>query len=108
MGDGEVELVEVSSAQEAVLRVFERVWELEGEKGVNANRVVNGEVMCKLLAHTSQIGAVVGKGGKNITTIRNNSGAKVRVCPPPHCATKDEELVQVSVLFLFLGDEKFE
>ncbi|CAJ1931258.1 unnamed protein product [Sphenostylis stenocarpa] len=93
LGDGEVD---VSNAQEAVVRVFERVWELEAEKGVNSNRAVNGEVFSKLLAHTSQIGAVVGKGGKNITAIRNSSGAKVRVCPPPHCAAKDEELVQIT------------
>lgn len=94
LGDGGE--VEVSSAQEAVVRVFERVWDLEAEKGVNSNRAVNGEVFSKLLAHTSQIGAVVGKGGKNITAIRNNTGAKIRVFPPPQCATKDEELVQVS------------
>ncbi|QCD90729.1 poly [Vigna unguiculata] len=93
LGDGEVD---VSNAQEAVVRVFERVWELEAEKGVNSNRAVNGEVFSKLLAHTSQIGAVVGKGGKNITAIRNSSGAKIRVCPPPHCAAKDEELVQIT------------
>ncbi|KAJ1382146.1 Tetratricopeptide-like helical domain superfamily [Sesbania bispinosa] len=94
LGDG-VE-VEVSNAQEAAVRVFERVWELEADKGFNPNRAINGEVMCKLLAHTSQIGAVVGKGGKNITTIRNNSGTKIRVCPPPQCASKDEELVQIT------------
>ncbi|RZC28093.1 RNA-binding KH domain-containing protein RCF3 isoform D [Glycine soja] len=94
LGDGGE--VEVSSAQEAVVRVFERVWDLEAEKGVNSNRAVNGEVFSKLLAHTSQIGAVVGKGGKNITAIRNNTGAKIRVFPPPQCATKDEELVQIT------------
>ncbi|BAT99434.1 hypothetical protein LR48_Vigan319s000100 [Vigna angularis] len=93
LGDGEVD---VSNAQEAVVRVFERVWELEAEKGINSNRAVNGEVFSKLLAHTSQIGAVVGKGGKTITAIRNSSGAKIRVCPPPHCAAKDEELVQIT------------
>ncbi|RDX58213.1 RNA-binding KH domain-containing protein RCF3, partial [Mucuna pruriens] len=93
LGDGEVD---VSNAQEAVVRVFERVWELEAEKGVNSNRAVNGEVFSKLLAHTSQIGAVVGKGGKNITAIRNSSGAKIRVCLPPQCAAKDEELVQIT------------
>ncbi|KAK7407185.1 hypothetical protein VNO78_08887 [Psophocarpus tetragonolobus] len=93
LGDTEVE---VSNAQEAVVRVFERVWDLEAEKGVNSNRAVNGEVFSKLLAHTSQIGAVVGKGGKNITAIRNSSGAKIRVCPPPQCATKDEELVLIT------------
>ncbi|XP_073220584.1 KH domain-containing protein HEN4 isoform X2 [Cicer arietinum] len=90
LGDGEVE---VSNAQEGVVRVFERVWELEGEKGVNNS---NREVFGKLLAHTSQIGAVVGKGGKNISNIRNNSGTKIRVCPSPHCASKDEELVLIS------------
>jgi len=99
LGDGEVD---VSNAQEAVVRVSERVWELEAEKGVNSNRAVNGEVFSKLLAHTSQIGAVVGKGGKTITAIRNSSGAKIRVCPPPHCAAKDEELVQVSFVFFLL------
>ncbi|KAH1234407.1 KH domain-containing protein HEN4 [Glycine max] len=94
LGDGGE--VEVSSAQEAIVRVFERVWGLEAEKGVNSNRAVNSEVFSKLLAHTSQIGAVVGKGGKNITAIRNSTGAKIRVCPPPQCATKDEELVLIT------------
>ncbi|KAK7309586.1 hypothetical protein RJT34_06437 [Clitoria ternatea] len=93
LGDGEVE---VSNAQEAAVRVFDRVWELEAEKGGNANRSVNGDVLCKLLAHTSQIGAVVGKGGKNITAIRNSTGAKIRVCPPPHCAAKQEELLLIT------------
>ncbi|XP_015963343.1 KH domain-containing protein HEN4 [Arachis duranensis] len=97
LSDGDVDLVDVSSAQEAVLRVFERICELEMEKGFNnPNRVLNGEVTCKLLAHTSQIGAVVGKGGKNISTIRNNSGAKIRVCPSPQCAAKDEELLLIT------------
>ncbi|KAF1861803.1 hypothetical protein Lal_00026252 [Lupinus albus] len=86
--------VEVSNAQEALLRIYERIWELEVEK---VKRVVlNREVLCKLLAHTSQIGAVVGKGGKNINTIRNNSGAKIRVCPSPHCAPEDQELILIT------------
>ncbi|KAI5436123.1 KH domain-containing protein HEN4 [Lathyrus oleraceus] len=95
VGDGEVQ---VSNAQEAVVRVFERIWELEGEKGVNNsnNRGVNVEVFGKLLAHSSQVGAVVGKGGKNISTIRNNTGTKIRVCPAPHSAAKDEELVLIN------------
>lgn len=92
--------VEVSNAQEAILRVFERVWELEAEKGASASKAINGEVWCKLLAHTSQIGAVVGKGGKNITTMRNNSGAKIRILPAPHCAAKNEELIQVRFNFI--------
>ncbi|CAI8595510.1 unnamed protein product [Vicia faba] len=43
-----------------------------------------------------QVGAVVGKGGKNISTIRNNTGTKIRVCPAPHSAAKDEELVLIT------------
>ncbi|KAF7809402.1 KH domain-containing protein HEN4 [Senna tora] len=96
--DGCEKDVEVSNAQEAILRVFERVWEMEAEKGASASasKAINGEVCCKLLAHTSQIGAVVGKGGKNITTMRNNSGSKIRILPAPYCADKNEELIQIT------------
>lgn len=87
LGDREME---VSNAQEGVVRVFDRVWGLESEKGGN------GEVYGKLLAHSSQIGAIVGKGGKNISNIRNNSGSNIRVCPAPHCAAKDEELILIT------------
>ncbi|KAL2335743.1 hypothetical protein Fmac_016956 [Flemingia macrophylla] len=42
--------VDVSNMQEAVVRVFKRVWELKVEK---ANRAVNsGSIFSKLLAHT--------------------------------------------------------
>lgn len=99
--DGCEREVEVSNAQEAILRVFERIWELEAEKG---GKAVNGEAWCKLLAHTSQIGAVVGKGGKHITTMRNNSGAKIRILPAPQCAAKNEELIQVSLVLLLLWE----
>ncbi|XP_028754600.1 KH domain-containing protein HEN4 isoform X2 [Neltuma alba] len=89
--------LEVSNAQEAILRVFERVWELEAEKGSGGvSKAVNEEVWCKLLAHTSQIGAVVGKGGKHITTMRNNSGAKIRILRPPQCAAINEEMIQIT------------
>ncbi|XP_054809616.1 KH domain-containing protein HEN4-like isoform X2 [Prosopis cineraria] len=89
--------LEVSNAQEAILRVFERVCELEAGKGsVGVSKAVNEEVWCKLLAHTSQIGAVVGKGGKHITTMRNNSGAKIRILPPPQCAAINEEMIQIT------------
>lgn len=94
--ESETEVVEVSNAQEAILRVFERVWEMGAEKSASVDKTINGEVWCRMLADTSQIGAVVGKGGKNISTIRNNSGAKIRVLPAPDCAAKNEELIQVS------------
>ncbi|MCH83604.1 KH domain-containing protein, partial [Trifolium medium] len=37
-----------------------------------------------------------GKGGKNISNIRNNTGSNIRVCPAPHCAAKDEELILIN------------
>ncbi|KAJ7943748.1 KH domain-containing protein family [Quillaja saponaria] len=86
----EREEVKVTTAQEAMIRVFERVWELEAENEIR------GKVTGKLLAHTSQIGAVLGKGGNRVQTIRNYSGANIRVLPPPLCGTEEEELIQIT------------
>ncbi|KAK4844877.1 hypothetical protein QYF36_025480 [Acer negundo] len=81
---------EVSSAQEAVVRVFERVWEVEGEGK-------SDDVWyCGLLADKTHIRAVIGKGGRNVTRIRRETGAKIRMLPPPTCAAKDEELIQIT------------
>ncbi|KAK3211135.1 hypothetical protein Dsin_015841 [Dipteronia sinensis] len=89
---------EVSSAQEAVVRVFERVWEVEAEiqgKGEGERR--NDDVSyCGLLADKTHIGAVIGKGGRNVTRIRRETGAKIRMLPPPTCAAKDDELIQIT------------
>lgn len=72
-----------------MLKVFERVWELTATEGEGE------EVWWKMLAHTSQVGAVMGKGGKNIRRVRNESGAQIRVLPAPHWTGKDDELIQV-------------
>ena len=78
---------EVSSAQEATIKVWEAVAQNEGDT-----------VCCKLLAHNSQIGAVLGKGGKNIKRMKSNSGAKmIKIMRPhPHYTANDHELIQVS------------
>ncbi|KAL5755265.1 hypothetical protein ACOSP7_023485 [Xanthoceras sorbifolium] len=84
---------EVSSAQEAVVRVFERVWEVEAEiQGENEGDDV---AYCGLLADKTHIGAVIGRGGRCVTRIRRETGAKIRMLPPPTCAAKDDELIQI-------------
>lgn len=83
--------VDVSRAQEGLLRVFERVLEVE--------RNENGAIGCRLLAGSGQIGAVVGKGGKIVDSIRRHSGAVIRFLKKeqiPACATPEEELIQIT------------
>lgn len=94
---GGEELRTVSSAQEAVLRVWEVVAQSEGG-------AMGGEVCCRLLAHTSQIGAVMGKGGKNIKRVKSVSGAKfIRILRAhPHSTANDHQLIQVSEHLLLL------
>ena len=88
---GGEELRDVSSAQEAMLRVWEAI-------AVNEGGAMGGEVCCRLLAHTSQIGAVMGKGGKNIKRVKSDSGAKfIRILRAhPHSTANDHQLIQVS------------
>ncbi|XP_062143606.1 RNA-binding KH domain-containing protein RCF3-like isoform X2 [Alnus glutinosa] len=80
---------EVSSAQEAMLKVFERVW----ESAVAENEI---EVWWKMVAHKSQIGPVMGRGGKNIKRVSCESGAQVRIFPAPDWMVKDYELIQIT------------
>ena len=95
-----LEEVEVSAAQEAVLRVFERILEVAAEvEGVPPGGVVS----CRLLAETSQVGSVIGKGGKVVEKIRKDSGSKIKVLNAeklPTCAASTDEMVEVN-LFLF-------
>ncbi|XP_022739696.1 KH domain-containing protein HEN4-like isoform X4 [Durio zibethinus] len=87
----------VSCAQEAMIKVFERVWEVEAEREWgNACDGEEEEAFCGLLADTTLIGAVVGKGGKNIVRMRTESGAKIRILPPPLCGRKNDQLIQIT------------
>ncbi|XP_011099966.1 KH domain-containing protein HEN4 isoform X2 [Sesamum indicum] len=95
------EMVDVSKAQEGLMRVFERVLEVEGNGGNNENedneKNSNGLISCRLLAPTGQIGALIGKRGKIVDGIRKRSGAKIRVLKEeqiPACASPEEELIQ--------------
>lgn len=79
---------EVSSAQEAVIRVFDRVWEVEAEG--------DGMAYSGLLAEKALVKAVIGREGRNVKRIITETGAKIRMLPPPSCAAQGDELIQVA------------
>ncbi|KAK9166677.1 hypothetical protein Scep_001868 [Stephania cephalantha] len=92
------EMLEVSPAQEAVLKIFERVLELDAESE-EIFPPPGGMVYCRLLADNSQVGAVMGKGGKVIEKIRKDSGSRIRVLGAeqvPACASPTDEVIQIT------------
>ena len=55
--------------------------------------------ICRLLVARSQVGSLIGKGGTVIASIREESGATVRVMPSnmlPTCASRGDELLQIT------------
>ncbi|KAK9044192.1 hypothetical protein V6N11_072508 [Hibiscus sabdariffa] len=93
-GDGSrVEEIEVSRAQEALVKVFERILEVAAE----SNGAALGMVSCRLLAEAKQAGGVIGKGGKVVEKIREDTGTKIRILTDklPACASATEEIVEI-------------
>ncbi|MED6106547.1 hypothetical protein PIB30_005535 [Stylosanthes scabra] len=95
-GDGGDGSEEVSKAQEALVKVFERILDVaaEGDSScLDDERVVS----CRLLAEAAQVGSVIGKGGKVVEKIRKDTGCKIRVLNDrlPACAAPSDEIVEV-------------
>lgn len=87
---------EVSPAQEALIRVFERILDVAAEAdglGVAPGSMVS----IRLLAEASQVGSVIGKGGKVVEKIRKESGCKIRVLAAEKmpCAGPTDEVVEI-------------
>ncbi|KAF5464636.1 hypothetical protein F2P56_014698 [Juglans regia] len=93
-----------SPAQQALLRIFDRMVRVSGDEkeklkesdrewdGLNSGDVFS----CRLLAASSQVGCVLGRGGKIVEKIRHESGAQVRVLSKDHlppCASAGDELI---------------
>ncbi|XP_026454250.1 KH domain-containing protein HEN4-like isoform X2 [Papaver somniferum] len=117
---------DVSPAQKALIRVFERILKVDEEKvggsggessedgggggeeeekekllsGTTTSTTQNlNSVVCRLLAPSNQVGCVLGRGGKIVEKIRQGSGAQVRVLPNDHipvCAIPGDELIQIT------------
>lgn len=79
-----------SPARLALIRVFERMVEEESTTS-------NSAVACTLVAPSYQVGSVLGRGGKNVEKIRQESGAQVRVLPKdqPPLPPPGDEFIQV-------------
>ena len=63
--------------------------------------------ICRLLVARSQVGSLIGKGGAVIASIREESGATVRVMPSnmlPTCASRGDELLQITAHIRTSGD----
>ncbi|XP_065870428.1 KH domain-containing protein HEN4 [Euphorbia lathyris] len=91
---GNVEF-DVSKAQEALVRVFERILEVAAETdGIN---LAGGVVSCRLLVEANQVGSIIGKGGKVVEKIRKDYGVKIKVLIDqlPLCAGPTEEMVEI-------------
>ncbi|KVH92905.1 K Homology domain-containing protein [Cynara cardunculus var. scolymus] len=109
---------EESPAQKALLKVFERILKVDEERSKMSKEesdhgednsaqgsggIPQGPVVCRLLAASNQIGCVLGRGGKIIEKIRQETGAQVRVLPKdqlPDCASPGDELIQMAGKFL--------
>lgn len=96
---------ETSAAQVALVKVFERMLKVDEERGAEERREIgngtegSGFVVCRLLAPSNQVGSVLGRGGKIVEKIRQDSGARVRVLPRenlPGCASPGDELIQIT------------
>lgn len=87
--------IEVSKAQQALLRVFERILEVAAE--TDGNEIGVGMVSCRVLAEKSQAGSVIGKGGKVVEQIRKETGCQIKVLADklPACANTGEEMIEV-------------
>ncbi|KAJ3682246.1 hypothetical protein LUZ60_014819 [Juncus effusus] len=82
-------------AQDALLKVNDRI---------AADELYHGggeeiEVTARILVPRTQAGCVIGKGGAIIKSMREETGAGIKVLPPdflPPCAMRSDELVQIS------------
>ncbi|KAG0482928.1 hypothetical protein HPP92_011012 [Vanilla planifolia] len=87
----------VCAAQEALFRVFERLISDE-----DAGDEVDGDapqVTVRLLVPSDQIGCIIGKGGQIVQSIRNDTGAQIRIMKNEHlpaCALSSDELLQIA------------
>ncbi|XP_058221996.1 KH domain-containing protein HEN4-like [Rhododendron vialii] len=92
----------MSSAQKALLLVFERMVEGELETdGGDGESDKSSTFVVRLLVLSSQVGCLLGKSGSVIKQMASDSGAQIRILPRdklPPCASPDDELLQITGL----------
>ncbi|KAI4378189.1 hypothetical protein MLD38_015707 [Melastoma candidum] len=85
-----------SPAQEALLMTHERILESDNFGGGYGE---DGRVVTRLVVMKIHVGSLLGKGGKIVEQMRNETKTQIRVMPRDHtlprCISTFEELVQV-------------
>ncbi|KQJ90866.1 KH domain-containing protein HEN4 isoform X2 [Brachypodium distachyon] len=107
VGDEVVLVVSGPDAPAAAVRVWERVvgHRVGGDDAGEGEeeKEVTGVVGCRMLAAGGQVGCVLGKGGKTVERMRQESGAQIRVFrnkdQVPPCALQGDELIHISGSF---------
>ncbi|CAM8912363.1 unnamed protein product [Rhodiola kirilowii] len=105
--DVEAEVFDVSPVQEAVLRVFERMLEVDAENYGNGEAAAGGgsgfdeSLSCcfRLLADRTECGILIGKGGKRVAQICRECRANIRVLRPeqnPACVSPDDSIIHIT------------
>ncbi|KAF6160634.1 hypothetical protein GIB67_019574 [Kingdonia uniflora] len=87
-----------STAQNAVLRVFQRSLEVGIEKGLDSGSKKGTTVSARLLISPNQVGCIMGKGGSVISEIRTVTGVSIQVISGdkvPKCASENDQVVQI-------------
>nr|KYP63080.1 KH domain-containing protein At4g18375 family [Cajanus cajan] len=89
------EVVKVSKAQEALLKVFDRILDVAAE--TEGLEVGDRMMSCRLVADSAQAGSVIGKGGKVVERIKKDTGCKIRVLNDdlPPCASASDEIIEI-------------
>lgn len=93
-------------AQDALFRVHAKIVEdernastVDDDRNNEMSPRSSGEVTARLLVPNNQIGCLLGKGGRVIEKMRNETGAQIRISSRdtlPGCASPTDELVQIS------------
>ncbi|XP_062194304.1 KH domain-containing protein HEN4-like isoform X2 [Phragmites australis] len=107
VGDEAVLTISGPDAPAAAVRAWERVvvHRVGGDEAGEGEdeREVSGAVGCRMLAAGGQVGCVLGKGGKTVERMRQESGAQIRVFRNreqlPPCAAPGDELIHISGSF---------
>ncbi|KAJ1290256.1 hypothetical protein BS78_02G229200 [Paspalum vaginatum] len=107
VGDDAVLVISGPDAPAAAVRAWERVvgHRVVGDEAIGGEeeREVTGPVGCRMLAAGAQVGCVLGKGGKTVERMRQESGAQIRVFRNrdqlPPCAPPGDELIHISGSF---------
>ncbi|KAI3502917.1 hypothetical protein L1887_31315 [Cichorium endivia] len=89
------------AAQDALLKVHDRILEEDIVGGNNNNNNIKNEklVTTRLLLANNMVGCLLGKRGDVIQRLRKETGANIRILPEnqlPVCALSTDELVQIS------------